>query len=181
MKSFNAKDLSAEMLDQVINNLETKQAQLKKKASDMVGVTPVTIEKGRIKYEYSNKFNLRVHNYRKGASGQYSSLDAYVHNMNRKDQEATDLARIKKEEGRGHYLKDENGVKGEFIKGEGPVKGEDGTEVPDCFIQKIDYTQKIPDFGQVPREVVKNELIANGYKTSNLSNTKFVDAIKCIW
>ena len=45
----------------------------------MVGLNPVSVQHGRIKYEYSNKFNLRVHNFRKGASGQYSSLDAFVH------------------------------------------------------------------------------------------------------
>ena len=106
----------------------------------MVGVTPVSIQDGRIKYEYSNKFNLRVHNFRRGASGQYSSLDAYVHNMNRKEVEETELKRIKKEEARGPrgQVKDEHSVKGEYIKGEGDgVKEEEGlstSEMPDCFI-----------------------------------------------
>ena len=54
-------------------------------------------------------------------------------------------------------------------------------DTPDCFIRKIDYSQRIPDFTQVPDEVSKAELSANGYKTSNLKNQKLVKAIHDIW
>ena len=44
------------------------------------------------------------------------------------------------------------------IKAEGGgVKDEDGS-APDCYIEKIDYSKKIPNFANVPADVVKHEL-----------------------
>ena len=58
-----------------------KVGVFQKKRSDMIGVNKVKIEDGLIKYEYSNKFNLRVNNYRRGGQKQgeaYTSLDKFV-------------------------------------------------------------------------------------------------------
>ena len=50
----------------------------------MIGVNQIKIEGGLIKYEYSNKFNLRVNNFRRGGKsnkkgeGVFTGLDKYV-------------------------------------------------------------------------------------------------------
>ena len=51
----------------------------------MIGVNGVKIEGGLIKYEFTNKFNIRVNNYRRGGhkkGEEFSSLDKYVHDQN---------------------------------------------------------------------------------------------------
>ena len=35
---------------------------------------------------------------------------------------------------------------------------------PDCFIEKIDYSKRLPDFRLIPKEVVDCELSANGIR-----------------
>ena len=51
----------------------------------MIGVNGVKIEGGLIKYEYSNKFNMRVNNFRragKGVGGTFTGLDKFVQELN---------------------------------------------------------------------------------------------------
>ena len=43
------------------------------------------------------------------------------------------------------------------IKNEG-VKNEQGLPDSDCYIDKIDYSKKIPDFSKCPKEVIIKEL-----------------------
>ena len=45
------------------------------------------------------------------------------------------------------------------------VKTEGGIESADCFIEKIDYTKRVPDFRLVPQNVIKDELQRNGIRT----------------
>ena len=112
----------------------------KKKRSDLIGVNQVKIEGGLIKYEYSNKFNLRVNNFRRGGGGKsgeaYSSLDKYVQEQNLREAQALQKDRVKYEEQNALLgVKQENGIKSEV------VKNEDGSVIePDCYIEKIDYT-----------------------------------------
>ena len=46
------------------------------------------------------------------------------------------------------------------------VKDEQGMkdEEPDCFIERIDYTKKLPDFKLIPKEVLDCELQTNGMR-----------------
>ena len=53
------------------------------------------IEGGLIKYEYSNKFNIRVNNFRK-TSTSYSSLDSFVKNMHLRDIMEQEIAKTMK-------------------------------------------------------------------------------------
>ena len=45
-----------------------KSSFLAKKRIDMVGINNLKIEDGLIKYEYGNKFHLRVNNYRRAVT-----------------------------------------------------------------------------------------------------------------
>ena len=85
------------------------------------------IEDGLIKFEYSNKFNIRVNNFRSKGQQTYTPLDRIVQaikehqqpNKNNVKQEVQDIEKLK-------------------IKSEIEVKSEDQS---DCFIEKIDYTK----------------------------------------
>lgn len=62
----------------------------------MIGINPIKIEHGQVKYEYTNKFSIRVRNLKhgaKGASSKYTSLDSYVHSLNQQEAEAAFLKR----------------------------------------------------------------------------------------
>ena len=39
-----------------------------------------------------------------------------------------------------------------------PAVKEEPDAVPDCYIDRIDYSRKLPDFKVVPIEVIKSEL-----------------------
>ena len=74
-------------------------------------------------------------------------------------------------------MKAESGVKTETgIKVE-QVSGHDA----DCYIDKIDYSKKIPNFTNVPTEVVKAELTLNGIRTCQINKTKRTEKITIIW
>jgi len=48
----------------------------------MIGVNQVKIEGGLIKYEYSNRFNIRVNNFKRGgtkAGETFTGLDKFIH------------------------------------------------------------------------------------------------------
>lgn len=49
----------------------------------MIGVNAMKIEGGLIKYEFTNKFSIRINNFRRGGGKKkgeaFSSLDKYVH------------------------------------------------------------------------------------------------------
>ena len=62
------------------------------------------------------------------------------------------------------------------------MKGEDGVVGDfDCYIEKIDYSKKIPNFTNVPKEVVKLELQVNGIRTCTVNKTKTIQQITNIW
>ena len=69
-------------------------------------------------------------------------------------------------------VKAENDVKAEA----GGVKGE-----LDCVISRIDYSKKIPDFSQLPLEVVKLELQNNGNRVCSLAKKKTQELITYVW
>lgn len=50
----------------------------------------------------------------------------------------------------------------------------------DCFIDKIDYTKKSPDFRLVPFNVVKDELTRNGIRTT-VKKSDVMALISVIW
>lgn len=52
-------------------------------------------------------------------------------------------------------VKAESGLVKSEVKTEG---GGGGVETADCFIEKIDYTKRVPDFRLVPQNVIKDEL-----------------------
>ena len=64
---------------------------------------------------------------------------------------------MKKEEAHMSSVKRENMTDVKTIKTEG-VKMEAGDGVSDCYIDKIDYSKKVPNFANVPPDVVKFEL-----------------------
>ena len=82
-------------------------------------------------------------------------------------------------------VKNEHGVKSESgVKAEGGVKSEGGKgqqDDPDCFIDKIDYSKKIPNFAKLPSEVVKAELQTNGIRINALNKKKTTECITMIW
>jgi hypothetical protein len=78
------------------------------------------VEDGLIKYEYTNKYNLRVNNFR-SKGGVYTPLEKIVNALN------------------------------EQPLPQQPLKSEVKLEPSeDCFIEKIDYTKRLPDFRLVP-------------------------------
>ena len=83
-------------------------------------------------------------------------------------------------------VKAENGVikseNGNPVKAEG-VKAEEASGGPDqdCYIEKIDYSKKIPNFAKIPGEVVKVELQSNGIRINALNKKKSADCITMIW
>ena len=62
-------------------------------------------------------------------------------------------------------VKRENMADVKTIKTEGVKMESGGDSAPDCYIDKIDYSKKVPNFANVPPEVVKHELQGNGIRT----------------
>lgn len=60
------------------------------------------------------------------------------------------------------------------------VKSEGGIEGADCFIEKIDYTKRVPDFRLVPQNVIKDELQRNGIRTL-IKKAELMTLIIYIW
>ena len=88
------KEVSQRLKDATTKGYQSKALELhkssfmKRKNPEMVGVNPMKIEAGLIKFEYSNKFNLRVNNYRRAdtgiskKAGAFSGLERFVHDQN---------------------------------------------------------------------------------------------------
>ena len=112
------------------------------------------IEDGMIKYEYTNKYNLRVNNFRTKdpKNGKKSQLDRVLEAMS--------------EDRPSNPIKSE--VKTEGVKAE------------DCFIEKIDYTKKVPDFRLVPQNVIVEELKNNGIRTM-VKKAEIIQLILVVW
>ena len=60
------------------------------------------------------------------------------------------------------------------------VKTEGGIESADCFIEKIDYTKRVPDFRLVPQNVIKDELQRNGIRTL-IKKSELMTLIIFVW
>ena len=146
------------------------------------------IESGLIKYEYTNKFNLRVNNYRRGghkAGENYSSLDKFVQEQNQQYAQEVEARSIMKQElaRQECHIKEEPDRDRKVIKHDPDgVKDEiGGASEPDCVIEKIDYSKKIPDFSKIPIAVIKNELTNNGHRTCTVNKRKTQELITFIW
>ena len=55
-----------------------------------------------------------------------------------------------------------------------------GIESADCFIEKIDYTKRVPDFRLVPQNVIKDELQRNGIRTL-IKKSELMSLIIFVW
>jgi len=100
------------MVSDFTRTVERTQAEIEEKRKRMLATNQalklkpewqrIKIEKGLIKWEYSNTFNIRVNNFRHGAKGSLASLDSFMHNLNQQEialrKEANvELARVKQE------------------------------------------------------------------------------------
>jgi hypothetical protein len=141
-----------------------------KRDPEKIGFNPIKIENGLIKYERTNKFNIRVNNFRRGPNG-YSSLDNFVSSMHLRTIAEQEVARNQMK------LEEQSKVKSEPMDIDMIQTKE---EEPECFIDKIDYSKCLPDFRLIPKEVLDQELSVNGIRTLIKKGQRF-DSLQHLW